>query len=349
MGRAALDLVADYYETLAGRAGDPPHHFRRPAPAARRARSAAGDAVSRTAGHGPRRGREFSRHNGHPRFFGTSPRRALRWHAVGSLIAAASQYQRDLLALRPGRRRDGAALHPLAQGDAGLSRGGRGTAGERRLDGELRRLAAARSAKAPVNVVREGMARRAHAHLRLRRGALLHPQGGRACSASARTTCASVADRRRLRMDLADLERLVREDRAAGHLPFCVVASAGTAGTGRDRPDRRDRRRGPRARSLAARGRRLRRIRGPGALGARLLRAHRRRRFRGARSAQVALPAGGLRLRALPRPRGRACRLQRECRVHPRDRPARTTRRSPSGTTARNSRVRSARSICGCC
>jgi glutamate/tyrosine decarboxylase-like PLP-dependent enzyme len=35
-----------------------------------------------------------------------------------------------------------------------------------------------------------------------------------------------------LRMDLADLERLVQEDRDAGHLPFCVVASAGTAGTG---------------------------------------------------------------------------------------------------------------------
>jgi len=35
-----------------------------------------------------------------------------------------------------------------------------------------------------------------------------------------------------LRMDVAELERLVREDLAAGHLPFCVVASAGTAGTG---------------------------------------------------------------------------------------------------------------------
>ncbi len=33
-------------------------------------------------------------------------------------------------------------------------------------------------------------------------------------------------------MDVADLDRLVREDRAAGYLPFCVVASAGTAGTG---------------------------------------------------------------------------------------------------------------------
>jgi glutamate/tyrosine decarboxylase-like PLP-dependent enzyme len=35
-----------------------------------------------------------------------------------------------------------------------------------------------------------------------------------------------------LRMDLADLDRLVRQDREEGHLPFCVVASAGTAGTG---------------------------------------------------------------------------------------------------------------------
>jgi glutamate/tyrosine decarboxylase-like PLP-dependent enzyme len=33
-------------------------------------------------------------------------------------------------------------------------------------------------------------------------------------------------------MDVADLDRQVREDRAAGYLPFCVVASAGTAGTG---------------------------------------------------------------------------------------------------------------------
>jgi glutamate/tyrosine decarboxylase-like PLP-dependent enzyme len=33
-------------------------------------------------------------------------------------------------------------------------------------------------------------------------------------------------------MDLADLDRQVRQDREAGHLPFCVVASLGTAGTG---------------------------------------------------------------------------------------------------------------------
>src|SRR5207302_8830591 len=36
----------------------------------------------------------------------------------------------------------------------------------------------------------------------------------------------------RFELDLADLERLVELDRAAGRLPFCVVASAGSTATG---------------------------------------------------------------------------------------------------------------------
>jgi len=35
-----------------------------------------------------------------------------------------------------------------------------------------------------------------------------------------------------LRIDLADLDRHVQQDRAAGHLPFCVAANAGTTATG---------------------------------------------------------------------------------------------------------------------
>lgn len=41
-----------------------------------------------------------------------------------------------------------------------------------------------------------------------------------------------VATDAELRMDPADLERLVREDRAAGRLPFLVIASGGTVSTG---------------------------------------------------------------------------------------------------------------------
>ncbi|MGE5414381.1 MAG: pyridoxal phosphate-dependent decarboxylase family protein [Syntrophomonadaceae bacterium] len=42
----------------------------------------------------------------------------------------------------------------------------------------------------------------------------------------------AVATDRELRMDTGDLERLIREDREAGRLPFLVVASGGTVSTG---------------------------------------------------------------------------------------------------------------------
>ena len=94
----------------------------------------------------------------------------------------------------------------------------------------------------------------------------------------------SVPTDSRLRMDPVALDRLVREDLAAGYLPFCVVATAGTAGTGAVDPigDIADVARAHQ--SVAARGRRVRRIFRPGPLGARLLHAHRRGRFGGARS-----------------------------------------------------------------
>ena len=42
----------------------------------------------------------------------------------------------------------------------------------------------------------------------------------------------SVRTDERFHIDLDDLERLVRQDLEAGHLPFCVVANAGTTATG---------------------------------------------------------------------------------------------------------------------
>jgi glutamate/tyrosine decarboxylase-like PLP-dependent enzyme len=94
-------------------------------------------------------------------------------------------------------------------------------------------IAAARSAKAPHNVVREGMHGAAarmrlyassEAHFSIRKAAAMLGIG----SANVRVVRTDAS----LRMDLEHLEELVREDRAAGNLPFCVVANAGTAGTG---------------------------------------------------------------------------------------------------------------------
>ena len=92
-------------------------------------------------------------------------------------------------------------------------------------------IAAARSAKAPGNVVRDGLGgarmrlyASEEAHFSIRKAAAMLGIGA--------ANLRSVKTGPDLRMDLADLGRLVRQDLDAGHLPFCVVASAGTAGTG---------------------------------------------------------------------------------------------------------------------
>ncbi|MGA3097665.1 MAG: pyridoxal-dependent decarboxylase, partial [Bryobacteraceae bacterium] len=94
-------------------------------------------------------------------------------------------------------------------------------------------LGAARSAKAPVDVVRDGlraMDRRMcvyvseECHFSIAKAAGMLGLG--------ESSVRAVKTDDRLRMDLADLERTVEADLARGHLPFCVVANAGTTATG---------------------------------------------------------------------------------------------------------------------
>jgi aromatic-L-amino-acid/L-tryptophan decarboxylase len=231
MGRAALDLVAEYYDTLAERAvvrpttsADLRRLLDEPAPPAglpfADLLTTVRDVVE-----------EFSRHNGHPRFFGYVSSPGLPVAAMGSMIAAAlninvtcwrsgpAAAEMELLCIRwlkemLGYPADGAGL--LVSGGSMANFAG---------------IAAARSAKAPGNVVRDGMGgarmrlyASEEAHFSIRKAAAMLGIG-------AANLC-SVKTGPDLRMDLADLDRLVRQDRAAGYLPFCVVASAGTAGTG---------------------------------------------------------------------------------------------------------------------
>ena len=231
MGRAALDLVADYYETLAAREVLRPTtsaHLRRqldePAPATGLPFADLLDTVREVV-------EQYARHAGHPRCFGYVSSPGTPVAAMGSMIAAAyninvtcwrsgtAAAEMELVCIRwikemLGYPADGAGL--LVSGGSMANFAG---------------IAAARSAKAPGNVVRDGMGGirmclyvSGETHFSVRKAAAMLGIGA--------DNVRVVKTDENLRMDVADLDWQVRQDRDAGHLPFCVVASVGTAGTG---------------------------------------------------------------------------------------------------------------------
>ncbi len=93
-------------------------------------------------------------------------------------------------------------------------------------------LAAARSAKAPANVVREGLAGQKRMCLYASRESHFSIRKAAGMLGLGESNVREVSTTDSLQIDLDDLDRLVSQDVAAGHLPFCVVANAGTTATG---------------------------------------------------------------------------------------------------------------------
>jgi glutamate/tyrosine decarboxylase-like PLP-dependent enzyme len=231
MGRAALDLVAEYYDSLATRAVFRPTtsaHLRQrldePAPAAGVPFADLLDTVREVV-------EPYSRHAGHPRCFGYVSSPGSPVAAMGSMIAAA--YTINVTCWRSGTAAVEMELMCIRwiQEMLGYPAGGAGLLVSGGSMANFAGIAAARSAKAPGNVVRDGMGGTCmrlyvseEAHFSNRKAAAMLGIG-------ADNVCAVKTDAN-LHMDLADLDRQVRQDREAGHLPFCVVASLGTAGTG---------------------------------------------------------------------------------------------------------------------
>jgi aromatic-L-amino-acid/L-tryptophan decarboxylase len=229
MGRAALDLVAAYYDTLAERpvlhpttSADLRRLIDEPAPPGPTPFPELLDTLREVVV-------EYSRHNAHPRFFGYVSSPGNPFNTVGSLIAGAlnsnvtcwrsgpAASEIELLTIRWLKEMLG-----FPMGAAGLLVSGGSMA-------NFAGIAAARSAKLPT-VVRQGIRgcmrlyASSEAHFSVRKAAAMLGIGT--------DNVRVVRVDKSLRMDLDDLDRLVAEDRAAGHLPFCIVASAGTAGTG---------------------------------------------------------------------------------------------------------------------
>ena len=233
MGRAALDLVVSFYESLA--AGRP---VLRPTTSAH-LRGLLDEPL-------PQEGApfedilnglfdlavQFSRHSGHSRFFGYVSSPGTPFNAVGSMVASALNINVTGWRSAPvGTEIERLVIRWLNE-MVGLPADAGGLLVSGGSMANLAGLAAARSAKAPADVVREGMAASprmrlyvsGEAHFSVRKAAGILGIG----TANVRT----VRTNARQQMDVEDLALMVAEDRAAGHLPFCVVANAGTVASG---------------------------------------------------------------------------------------------------------------------
>ncbi len=233
MGRATLERVVAYYETLPARPVVIPStsqairaQLEEPLPQAGCDFVALLDTFDQVIAR-------FSRHNGHPRFFGYISSPGTPVTAVGSMLAGALNANLTCWRSAPaGTELEHITINWLKEilgypaEAAGLFTSGGSMA-------NLAALAAARSARSPANVVVDGAAATGkrmcvyvsrEGHFSIRKAAGLLGLG--------ESNVREILTDSSLRIDLADLERQVERDLAAAHLPFCVVANAGTTGTG---------------------------------------------------------------------------------------------------------------------
>jgi aromatic-L-amino-acid decarboxylase len=175
----------------------------------------------------------FSRHNAHPRFFGYISSPGTPVSTIGSMLQSALNINVTCWRSGPAATEmEHVTVNWLKQmlgypADAvGLFTSGGSMA-------NFAGIAAALAAKAPVNVLREGVAAigapmclyvSEEGHFSVTKAAGMLGLG--------EAWVRRVRVDERLHIDLTDLERLVAADRAAGRIPFCVVANAGTTATG---------------------------------------------------------------------------------------------------------------------
>ena len=176
---------------------------------------------------------EFSRHNGHPRMFGYVQAPGTAIAAIADLLA--STLNANLTAWRSAPAavemerltidwiKQIVGFDPNA---AGLFVSGGSMA-------NMAALAAARRAKAPPEISNEGAQSCSHA-LRVYASEEVHHSIVKAAAllGIGRDNVRMIGVDERYKINLDALVAAIEEDRAAEHLPICVVANAGTVATG---------------------------------------------------------------------------------------------------------------------
>lgn len=172
----------------------------------------------------------FSRHNGHPRFFGyvASPGTAVA--SLADLLAAALNANVTSWRSAPAAAEMEHVVIDWFKSILGYPESAAGLLVSGGSMANFSALAAAHSAKAP-EAARTGRSNRPlrvyvseEGHFSIHKAARLLGIGS--------DNVQSIPTDSDLRIDLDDLERRIRADEAAGFLPACVVANAGTVNTG---------------------------------------------------------------------------------------------------------------------
>jgi len=175
----------------------------------------------------------WSRHNGHPRMFGyvQSPGTALAAFAdllASTLNANLTAWRSAPVAVEIERATIGAIVQLLGldAGAAGLFVSGGSMA-------NLAALATARQAKGPADLSKEGSSALSR-RMRLYASSETHHSIAKAAGllGLGRANVRSIPVDEFFKIDLDQLRRSIGADTKAGHLPFCVVANAGTVNTG---------------------------------------------------------------------------------------------------------------------
>ncbi len=174
----------------------------------------------------------YNRHSAHPRFFGYVSSPGAPVTSISQMIAAAMNINVTCWRSAPsGTQMEHTVIRWMKE-ILGFPADGGGLLVSGGSMANFAALAAARSAKTPGNVVRDGI------HGAPRMCIYVSREGHFSVTKAAGMLGLGEANVRQietdgsLRIDLRDLERQVAQDRAEGCLPFCVVANAGTTATG---------------------------------------------------------------------------------------------------------------------
>ncbi len=176
---------------------------------------------------------ELSRHNGHPRMFGYVQAPGTAIAAIADLLASALNANLTAWRSAPAAVEIERLTINWIKQIIGFNREGAGLFVSGGSMANMAALAAARRAKAPAQIQNKG-AQSCAKTLRIYASEETHHSVAKAAAllGIGRDNVRLVSVNERHKINLDELVAAIEEDRAAGHLPICLVANAGTVATG---------------------------------------------------------------------------------------------------------------------